>query len=471
MDALRHCFPPNLRQYLNELPETLDETYERILKGINKAQKDNAHRLLQCLTVAARPLRVEELAELLAFDFQASTEGGIPTLKEDWRWDDQEEAVLSTCSSLITIIPRGRSRVVQFSHFSVKEYLTSSRLALSLYGEVSRFRIDLEPAHTVIAQACLATLLQLDEHAGRGDAKMFPLVKYAAQHWVDHAQFEEVSSRVREGMDDLFDSSKPHFAAWVRVYDIDEDWYPFSPLSRHGVGSPLYYAAFCGFYDLAERLLMKHSEQVNAGGGYIVAPLPAALYKRHFRVANLLYTHGAVVDVQGRDKFTALYVVSYHGQVDIMRWLLDRGADTSARSGYYATPLIEAAFSMHPEAVQVLLEHNADTNSCDVGGQTPLNSVFECRGDRRDQKGKLVEIVRRLLEHGADPNLCDNHYRSPLHRASSYGLLEAARLLLSYGAKVDEKDRDGMTPLQLAASEGHDEITKLLLDHGAVLQP
>jgi hypothetical protein len=106
LDALQHCFPPNLRQYLNELPETLDETYERILKGINKAQKDNAHRLLQCLTVAVRPLLVEELAELLAFDFQVTTSGGVPTLKEDWRWDDEEEAVLSTCSSLITIIPR-----------------------------------------------------------------------------------------------------------------------------------------------------------------------------------------------------------------------------------------------------------------------------------------------------------------------------------------------------------------------------
>jgi hypothetical protein len=61
-----------------------------------------------CLAVAVRPLRVEELAELLAFDFQASSSGGIPTLKEDWRWDDEEEAVLSTCSSLITIVRNGR---------------------------------------------------------------------------------------------------------------------------------------------------------------------------------------------------------------------------------------------------------------------------------------------------------------------------------------------------------------------------
>ncbi|KAH9007378.1 hypothetical protein EDB83DRAFT_2323812 [Lactarius deliciosus] len=69
LEALRHCFPPNLRRFLNELPETLDETYERILKGINKTQKDDARRLLQCLAIAVRPLRVEELAELLAVRF------------------------------------------------------------------------------------------------------------------------------------------------------------------------------------------------------------------------------------------------------------------------------------------------------------------------------------------------------------------------------------------------------------------
>ena len=171
---------------------------------------------------------------------------------------------------------RGGVRVVQFSHFSVKEYLTSSRLARSPHGEVSRFRIDLEPAHTIMAQACLATLLRLDEHAGDSDAKVSPLVKYAAKHWVDHAQFGKVSSRVRGGMNDLFDSSKPHFAAWLQVHDIDEDWYAFSPQRRDGVGSPLYYAAFCGFYDLAEHLITSHPEQVNARGGCTLFPLPAA---------------------------------------------------------------------------------------------------------------------------------------------------------------------------------------------------
>ena len=651
LDALQHCIPPNLRQYLNELPDTLDETYDRILKGINKAQKDNAHRLLQCLTVAVRPLLVKELAELLAFDFQASTEGGIPTLKEDWRWDDEEKAVLSTCSSLITIVPRGDSRVVQFSHFSVKEYLTSSRLARSPHGDISWFRIDLEPSHTIMVQACLATLLWLDEHADTGDAKVSPLVNYAARHWVDHARFEKVSSRLRDGMDNLFDSSKPHFAAWLRVvlkginkaqknsahrllqcltvavrpllveefaemlafdfqrstgggiptlnedwrwddeeavlstcsslitivprgdsrvvqflhfsvkeyltssrlarsphgdvsqffidlepahavmakaclatllhldvhdgnddakvsplveyaaehwvdhaqfetvslhvrdgmdalfdsskphfaawlqvHDMDQYWARFSPDTRDGVGSPLYYAALCGFYDLAERLIMKHPEQVNTRGGRTLFPLPVALYKRRFHVANLLYQHGAVVNVQGMFGYTPLHAASYGGQVDILRWLLNHGADANILSSSRFTPLSVAADGMHFEAIQVLLEHHADINLADISGETPLYLVLSTRSSAE----KFVDMVRLLLEHGADPNICKNDHRTPLHVASSLGLLEAARLLLSHGAKVDETDGEGRTPFQLAASEGHDELTKLLAEHGAV---
>ena len=460
LDALQHCIPPNLRQYLDELPETLDETYDRILKGINKAQKDNAHRLLQCLTVAVRPLLVEELAELLAFDFKTSTKGGIPTLKEDWRWDDQEEAVLSTCSSLITIIPRDDSRVVQFSHFSVREYLTSSRLARSPHGEVSRFRIDLEPAHSIMAQSCLATLLRLDEQS---DAKVSPLVTYAAQHWVSHVQYERVSSQLQDGMDDLFDSSKPHFAAWLRVHDIDKHWGGFSPVSRDYGGSPLYYAAFCGFYDLAERLITKHPEQVNAIGGHNLFPLPAALYNRHLHVANLLYRHGAVVDVQGDDKHTPLYAASSDGHVDVIRWLLNHGADVDACTSNGYTPLSEAAVTMQLEAVQVLFDHHADINSRDINGWTSLFWILTyCKS-----KEKFVNMLRLLLELGADPNICTNDHKTPLHKASSGGLLEAARLLLSHGAKVDEKDGEGKTPFQLVAWDTHGELANLLLEHGA----
>jgi hypothetical protein len=164
---LQNCLPQNVQHVLRELPKSLDETYERMLKGIGTANRRQAHRLLQCLTVATRPLRVEELAEILALDFDKAKDG-IPALNTDWRWDDQQQCVLSTCSSLIVIVDGiddnfSSCRVVQFAHFSVKEFLTSDRVA-DPNADISHFHIGLEPAHTAMAQACLGILLQSDNN-------------------------------------------------------------------------------------------------------------------------------------------------------------------------------------------------------------------------------------------------------------------------------------------------------------------
>ena len=154
---------------MDELPRTLDATYERALQNIDEEKWKYAHRLFQCIAVASRPLRVEELAEFLAIDFDV---GGNPTLVADWRPDDPGNTVLLTCSSLITIVTVDGSSVVQFSHFSVQEFLMSSRLA-SLC--VSRYCISVESAHSIVALACLYVLLQLDDHINKRSTEKFPL--------------------------------------------------------------------------------------------------------------------------------------------------------------------------------------------------------------------------------------------------------------------------------------------------------
>ena len=103
LEMLRNCLPQNVRRVLRELPASLDETYERMLREIMKVNPDQVYRLLQCLTVSTRPLRVDELAEVLALDFDLAEEG-IPVLNKGWRWDDEEQGVLSTCSSLIVVV-------------------------------------------------------------------------------------------------------------------------------------------------------------------------------------------------------------------------------------------------------------------------------------------------------------------------------------------------------------------------------
>ena len=140
LESVRRCLPQSVRHVLADLPETLDETYDRILREIPKVNQEHAHRLLQCLTVAVRPLRVQELAEVLAVDF--SEPGGVPTLlNEDWRWEDQEQAVLSACSSLITVAGVQNSRIVQFLGQRVPNFRSPCHLkdrSLSLSSHLPR---------------------------------------------------------------------------------------------------------------------------------------------------------------------------------------------------------------------------------------------------------------------------------------------------------------------------------------------
>ena len=230
-----------MSRILEELPETLDETYERILQDIPKVNRVHAHRLLQCLAVAARPLRVNELAEVLAVDFDAA--GGIPKLNEDWRWKDQEHAVRTACSGLIVVVNFQDSRMVQFSHFSVKEFLASDRLAASPVEILRYHHIRLEPAHIIMAQACVGVLLRLAEPINNETIKKFPLAYYAAKHFADHAEFGNVVSHITNGIDVLLDDDKPHFAAWVS--HISSSWWA-EKHSGQFRGSPLYHVTDLG---------------------------------------------------------------------------------------------------------------------------------------------------------------------------------------------------------------------------------
>ena len=164
LDYLSDCLPGRIRHALDELPVPLDETYERTLREIKETNWEFARRLLQCVTVVSRPLRVEELAEFFAFDFKTEP---IPNFREDWRAEDPLEAVLSICSTLLALVHVGDSAVVQFAHFSVKEFLTSSRLAENSDTISHRYHVSMTPAHTLVAQACLGILRSEERRVGK----------------------------------------------------------------------------------------------------------------------------------------------------------------------------------------------------------------------------------------------------------------------------------------------------------------
>ena len=422
LELLRQCFPPSVRHILEELPESLDETYERILREIRKPNQGHAHRLLHCLVVAARPLEVKELAEVLAFDFST---GGMPTLNPGWRWEDQEEAVVSACSSLVTIVKEGDSRVVQFSHFSVKEFLMGDRLAEPI-RDVTRYHVGLEAGHTILAQACLGVLLRLDDHVDRESINNFPLARYAAQYWPTHARAENVSSCIKDGMECLFDAEKRHFSTWIWIYN--EDWGCSLPTMCPEVPEavPLYYAARLGFRDLTEHLIAKHPEHVNARGGSEVTPMHAAASAGHGDILSLLTKQGANVNGRGGTfEETPLHRASENARVEAGQFLLDSGADINAGGDHNYTPLSRVASIGH------------------------------------------VEFAQMLIGRGAMIDALDSEGKTPLHWAAGTGRTQVARLLLEHGADINARDRSGQTPFQLGSNWGYHEIVELLSANGA----
>jgi hypothetical protein len=343
---------------------------------------------MQCLVAAVRPLRVNELAEVLAFDFSVE---GTPKLNVGWRWEDQEEAVMSACSSLVMIVKDGDSRVVQFSHFSVKEFLTANRLVDPI-KDVSRFHIRFEAAHTILAQACLGALLRSDDDVDRDNIKNFPLARYAGQYWATHARVENVSSRIKNGMECLFDADKPHFATWLWIFN--EDWGDSSmdtmcPQKPGAV--PLYYAARLGFRDLAEHLIAEHPEHLNARGGFETTPVHGAARGGHVDILSFLLERGADLECRGRYNMTPLHIASWYGKLEAVRWLLDHGAnvnDAGERDGW--TTLHCAVRHMNNvQVLRCLLERGADANARDKGGSIPSRCTEE------------QEVVELLSEYGA----------------------------------------------------------------------
>ena len=432
----------------------------RILKEINNANRRHAYRLLQCLTVARRPLQVEELADVLAVNCNA---GGVPQFNADWRCEDQVVAVLSACSSLVSVISNFGYRVVQFSHFSVKEFLTSHRIA-SCPEEVSQFHIPIEPSHATLAQACLGVLLRLDDYSGTMGVKSMPLFQYADKHWVGHVQCGKVQLRIKDAMEYFFDMDKPHFSAWSRIrrqYDV----FAFHTIMGGRLvlipETPLHRAAEWGFRDLVEHLIFKLAEQANPLGGEYCTPLHMSVRGGHIEVSRFLFTQGADINSCARDDLTPLHIASEKGHLEIVKWLLNHGADVNFWQEDGRTALHLAASNGHLEIARMLLQHNAEVNTWDSEGVTPFLAAMGSGNP---------DVVWLLLDHSADVHVRDNWGVTPLHKAAASGRLEIARILLELNAEVNTKDNNRSTPLHQAAQNyrgDFPEVVQLLLDHHA----
>ena len=203
----------------------------------------------------------------------------------------------------------------------------------------------------------------------------------------------------------------------------------------------------------------------------------------HEDVVRVLLQRGAEINRRtvafGRRGYTPLELAVIGGHPDIVNSLLDAGAMITPESVAFAVeardrqvldlllqkggmpgqePLVAAAKAGDKEVLHVLLKAGTDINLADATGMTALHVLAFGR--------QSCEGLGLLLSNGADPAIRDSLGLTALHYASTYGSADKVKLLLEHGACVNVKDLDGYVPLDYAEARNRGKIAEILREQG-----
>ncbi len=205
--------------------------------------------------------------------------------------------------------------------------------------------------------------------------------------------------------------------------------------------------------------------------------LPMAAQQGDLAAVQRLIELGLPIDARDAQSCTALLRACGGGHLQLVEWLIDRGADTSVVAQTGATCLSAAVTARRDAVVNLLLARGVAIDQRLPGGSTPL-MVAAALGS--------TTIVRTLLDRQADPRLIDDQGNGVLHAAAQFVFSspdtdrcrQLLKLLLGAGVAVDSPNQTGQSPLLLllgaraqaatpTAQRGLVELMQLLISQGA----
>jgi ankyrin repeat protein len=216
------------------------------------------------------------------------------------------------------------------------------------------------------------------------------------------------------------------------------------------MATELFTAIRAGDGSAVERLLEQDPSVVESRDENGLSPILAALYHGRREIAAAILRRRPTLTV---------FEAAAAGELGRVRELVAREASlANATSPDGFSPLGLAAFFKHREVVRYLLDAGADPRPASRDQRfTPLHSAVATDVGAGD-----VNLVHMLLDGGADPNAQSLQGGTALHTAAFTGDLAIAALLLDHGADPSVKTNDGKTPGDVALERGHPAVADLL---------
>ena len=526
MQTLRACISEGeVEDALDDPPEGYAGFYERNMLRIIE-ESDNprasklAHRILEWVVHAHRPLSLAELGDALAVDLNK------PGLRKASRPD--KATILEVTAGMIVIDIDEKN--VRLNHRTAQEYFDGTRdrwfaTALADMTRVSLHYMSLGE----LAKPCEGIYEDREFDARK---KAYPLLEYAYVYWGNHAYEAGPHLETQEAIL-AYVSDTNKIAAWTQAvwylhsteraeWDIRKGanalhvcvWFGLtnvvSKLLDKGLDvnaadpiyrqTPLMYACRQGQSATVAKLL-ECGADVNQYSQRDSVALFEAIDNGSIEVVKLLLSHQEL-DVNAihprRYNRTALMLAAASGKIEIVDALLDRsGIKVDFKDLEGNTALSLATIAGHSDIIESLLEHeDLDINSQTSLGTTALMFSVTAKGGREDITRLLLNkgadssikdregggtamlravdagnttMVQLLLDYNANVDIDDDLNRGLLHSAAlnSDGDAGLVQLLLENGLDVNAQDQNGKTPLHDTGRIGNYKVAKLLLNSGA----
>ncbi|KAF3005617.1 hypothetical protein E8E13_002525 [Curvularia kusanoi] len=460
---------------LDEMPSGLTAIYNRMLLQIPHNKRTVSRKILQWVTCAVRPLNMKELAA--AIEIQAvSTDMTILEATRD---------AIRLCGALLKV----EDQQITLVHQSARDYLLRNETDSDAVLEV--FRLDLRKAHWEMAKKCLDCVsrsvlkyreVKLNAETQRGESA---LLRYSMMFWPEHARG---CDSLAEGLLQTVGLPLRKAPSWRNRWwnSYQKGWW-----NRKDPPPLLHMACFLGIKPWVNVILAQENWKrgLEERDDEEATALHWAAYHGNVEIVRLLLEAGADIEAETEDNGTALHIAAHEDHEDVVRLLLEEGAsrcievedcghktalDVAIFEGSVASVrlLIEEGAEVkddqlffpgcwrNEEIAQLLLEHGADVNAENSDGDSVLqDAVFYSKTNK--------EFLKLLMDQGADVEAEGSDGWTPLHYAVSGGNVVAVRLLLAKDVDIEAKTDEERTPLFLAILEDKRKIARMLIDQGA----